>query len=761
MDKLLQNNSFRITMMSVFGLKGDDAILWIEDDDSIRRLREEDGKYDYAVVSDYFETVDDPLQLLCVVKACLKVTGKLLLALNNPLGLRYFVGDKDPYTGRNFDSIESYMRVNKYDRNNLPGRIYDRAQTEEFLDDAGFGKRILYSAFPNLEFLQLVYREDILPNEDISSRILPLYNSPDTLFLDEFTLQQKLQKNGMFHQFANAYIFECHVSEDMNTPVADSEKIKHATINLNRGPECAMVTRIMESGEVVKCAIFPEGKKMIRALKDNHDELRRRGVNAVDVVINNDSASSKFIEGVGGIEYFQKLAGKIRRSESSKTIGADMNADGSENSVDIDFLIKKVDEFRDIILKSSDRLIEEGTGEILLAKGYIDLTLINCIYENDEPVFFDQEYVIERLPAKVLIMRLVDYVYFGNATLEAILPRTFFEERYGLSKGADRWHRELWQFMSMLKHEEEQRPFFERHCANPDIINVNRQRMNYSPAEYKALFYDIFAGLENKDLYVFGSGRFAEKFVNLYGRFYDAKALVDNDETKWGTKKYGKTIISPAELNSLDVTSYKVIICIKNYSAVLKQLQAAGVKSISVFEPSGVYEVRRKSYKSEDNITANDIEAPGLSDDEDKRKPYNIGYVAGVFDLFHIGHLNLLRRAKEQCNHLIVGVVNDEAVQKNKKTTPFVPFEERIEMVRACRYVDEAVEITYENSGTREAFRYYHFDAQFSGSDYVNSGSWLAEKEFLEKNGAELVFFPYTEQTSSTKIKKLIEEKLV
>lgn len=121
----------------------------------------------------------------------------------------------------------------------------------------------------------------------------------------------------------------------------------------------------------------------------------------------------------------------------------------------------------------------------------------------------------------------------------------------------------------------------------------------------------------------------------------------------------------------------------------------------------------------------------------------------------------MFKRAKEQCEYLIVGVVTDEGVRNHKKTEPFIPFEERIELVRSCRYVDEAVEIPYGYAGTRDAYRLYHFDCQFSGSDYIDNPYWLAEKEYLEKQGAQMVFFPYTESTSSSKLKKLIDRKLL
>jgi len=148
-------------------------------------------------------------------------------------------------------------------------------------------------------------------------------------------------------------------------------------------------------------------------------------------------------------------------------------------------------------------------------------------------------------------------------------------------------------------------------------------------------------------------------------------------------------------------------------------------------------------------------------DVESTPKKYHTGYIAGVFDLFHIGHLNMFKKAKEQCDYLIVGVVTDEGVMDYKKGYPYIPFHERLEIVSSCRYVDKAVEIPYHYSGTRNAYKMYHFDCQFSGSDYMDNPDWLGEKTFLEKQGADLVFFPYTEGTSSTKIKSIIERSLL
>jgi cytidyltransferase-like protein len=282
-------------------------------------------------------------------------------------------------------------------------------------------------------------------------------------------------------------------------------------------------------------------------------------------------------------------------------------------------------------------------------------------------------------------------------------------------------------------------------------VNSNRQRLNFSAEAYQRLFIDIFGGLGNRKVILFGSGRFAQRFLTLYGEDYPVSAVLDNQKARWGTMLGDVTIQSPEMLSDLSVGTYRVIICIKNYLSVVQQLKQMGIQDYAIFDPNRDYPRKHKPVLAQNNQAAESAVA----------KKYHVGYIAGVFDLFHVGHLNMFKRAREQCDYLIVGVVSDEGVRKFKKTEPFIPFEERIEMVRSCRYVDEARKIPLDYAGTRDAWRMYHFDVQFSGSDYVDNPDWLAEKEFLQKRGADLVFFPYTEQTSSTKIKALIQEKLV
>ena len=132
-----------------------------------------------------------------------------------------------------------------------------------------------------------------------------------------------------------------------------------------------------------------------------------------------------------------------------------------------------------------------------------------------------------------------------------------------------------------------------------------------------------------------------------------------------------------------------------------------------------------------------------------------VGLLMGVFDLFHVGHLNLIRRAKEDCDYLRVAVLSDELVWKMKGIHPVIPQEERMQILSAVRYVDEVVLIDDEVSRITEWHR-RPFDCFYSGDDYRGHPYWEWEKTELQKLGADICFFSYTKSQSSTRIRETI-----
>ena len=134
----------------------------------------------------------------------------------------------------------------------------------------------------------------------------------------------------------------------------------------------------------------------------------------------------------------------------------------------------------------------------------------------------------------------------------------------------------------------------------------------------------------------------------------------------------------------------------------------------------------------------------------DNNRRVKIGYLSGTFDLFHVGHLNLLRRAKQQCDYLIVGV-HDSGAWKGKET--FIPFEERLQIVGACKYVDKVVKSCREDS---DAWDLWHYDLLFVGSDYKGTDRFNRYEEYFKGKGVQIIYFPYTKSTSSTQIRNAV-----
>ena len=135
-------------------------------------------------------------------------------------------------------------------------------------------------------------------------------------------------------------------------------------------------------------------------------------------------------------------------------------------------------------------------------------------------------------------------------------------------------------------------------------------------------------------------------------------------------------------------------------------------------------------------------------------KKYKVGYTCGVFDLFHVGHLNLLERCKEQCDYLIVGVCDDKYVTDIKKKQPVYSEAERVRILAALKAVDRAELVTIEETDDKMlAWNKFHFDVLFSGDDWKGSERYIkTEKQFAEV-GVSIKYLPYTQGISTTQIK--------
>ena len=692
------------------------------------------GPFDAVLMVAEPERVRDPEALLLACRKLLAPHGRLLLGMNNRLGLRYFCGDADIYTNRSFDGLDDYKQVYKTPADGFYGRTYSRAEIRRMLTDAGFSTQKFYSVLTDLEHPMMMYAEGFLPNESLTDRLFPTYHRPEHVFLAEERFYQPLIEEGMLHATANAYFIECPLDGKFSD-------VLHVTSSLDRRPEDALLTVIYGDSDgraerVEKRAAYPEGKTRLQEIAAHHQDLRAHGVKAIEDRVSGDVYEMPFVDAPTAQVWLEELV---------KT--------GNRGAV-----LAAIDHFRDCILASSDH-VSEGDGDghgVVLARGYLDLVPINAFAVNGDFVFFDQEFMMENCPADVIVIRMVDFLA-GILQEHHILKYEELLERYQLEEQADKL-RKVWNdFWTKMRQVAAMMPVRSAHERDMALVEMNRLRCAYPEQRYQSLFVDIFAGLEEKELIVFGSGLYAKRFMNGYAGRYPVAHIVDNNPKRQGGELCGTVVESPEILRGLPKDSFRVIICVKGYLGIVHQLEAMGILDYACFDPA-------RDYPSAKAIVQAGVakETPKVEKGEEApAKKYHIGYVAGVFDLFHQGHLNLLRRAKAQCDYLIVGVVSDEGVTKYKKVEPFIPEEERVEIVRACRYVDQAEILPVDFAGIRDAWHLFHFDVMFTGSDYQENAGWLTDKEFLKRNGADLAFFPYTQSTSSTRIKSLIKKKLL
>ena len=516
-------------ILYIYSRQSDEAVLELleskgkVDDCSVEQLLNNQivgNAYDYIVGIDVIEESRYPQKLLNICHGLLKPEGRLVIGTENRYAIKYICGDRDPYTNHSFDGMENYRRLSDADRNLIAGRCYSMSELKLMLSQAGFENDKFYSVMPSLQETQLVYAERYEPVEELAMRYFPLYNYPDSVFLEEQYLYTDLIKNGMFHKMANAYIIECSMDGQLDDTL-------HATISLDRGHDNALVTSICEHDgvrNVIKRAVYKEGIHKLKEMQDNLNDLHARGINVVDSSVENNTFVMPYVDAPVAMNELKAIAKKDRNA-----------------------FFKAMDDMYELILDSSehtgvlsekDRNSADGrdVGPVL-ARGYIDMVPLNCFYDESAKdaksrfIYYDQEFYWENCPAKAVMYRSITIIYDGtDKEFERIVPRRELFDRYGLSECEDMWQRMSSRFTDVLRNQKPLRPYYENKRVDGRILYTNREKINYSAKQYQEIFVDIFERFDDsKKLILFGSGRFTEKFLFQFADDYDIYSIIDNN----------------------------------------------------------------------------------------------------------------------------------------------------------------------------------------------------------------------------------------
>ncbi|CAM4481174.1 adenylyltransferase/cytidyltransferase family protein [Paenibacillus xylanexedens] len=670
-----------------------DYIIWAIDE-SVDRLCEKD----YEI---YFSAM----------KSMLSPKGKVLAVIPNRMGARFFCGERDTQSGLPFEGITD---------NHSDMHRFTRSELLNFLENIHFNSIKLYYPFPDYRNPQLIYTDDYPPTEDISERIKSYISKNEERVLSEKTLYRKLAQNNVLTSFSNYFIVECG-SDVKNT------NILYSALSSERNRNRSFATVISSDNKVRKIPIYDEGISGLEELKRNAEEQIKRNIPSLNITMENGMAVMDKIEAPTLSNYLRKL---IKDQDTQAIFDY------------LDVLYKH-------ILNSSDYTSENSFSSMapnenwgpILKKAYIEMIPVNCFFLDGELLFFDQEYTMNHCPAGYVMFRAVHDIYNFIPEIVKLIPLEEMQEKYELKS--------LWKYY--LKTEGE----LSRKIVNKDIytgrstwmndseyiLRSNRRTMKLSSDRSIKLF-DPVSGLNDRKLVLFGSGKYADYFIDKYGEQYKIEFIMDNNQDVWDTVKRGIVINSPDEASRLIYGTYRIVIAVANYQPIVEQLNAMGI-----YEDS--YRIYQKSMDDLLPFTIADTQSDGK---------FNIGYVTGAFDLFHIGHLNLLKRCKERSHYLIAGVLTDEIIENEKNKTPFIPFEERIEIVKQCKYVDRVIPIEKNNTNKIDAWKELRYGCLFSGSDHELH--WTRLQTQLRSLGSELEFFPYTQSTSSSMLQKAIREQI-
>ncbi len=378
-------------------------------------------KFDYITLigvleyqGTYTDTDNPYLDFLMEIKKLLKPGGKLLIGIENKYGLKYWCGAREDHTGIPFEGMNQYSITNR------SVRTFSRKELEELVKDSGFQNTFFYYPMPDYKLPTVVYSQKWLPQNENMHNLAPYY-IPDrtTLVADEMGMYKDIIDNGVFEFFANSFLVECSDNEDVG-------KVIFSCLSSERQEKYRIATVFTREGVVEKLPLSQEfGASHLQQILRNHSSLRRTGRKVLPMQMEEGRLRAQFIDG-------ELLEHKV------------LDAFLRKDKLEVFRLLERV--YQEI-LQSSDQISAEenifftmGIDESgnaqkygpILKVGYLDMILRNAFYVDDEIEWFDQEWILECIPAKYILFRVIAELYISFPWVESIISLVELAERYEL-----------------------------------------------------------------------------------------------------------------------------------------------------------------------------------------------------------------------------------------------------------------------------------------------------------------------------------------
>lgn len=412
-----------------------------------------DKKFNYIVLVGLLERItagsskkQGYVKYLESLRKLLKPEGKILIAVENRYGIRYFCGAAEPHTGRAFDGINRYPRGTN-------GYSFSKQELKDILNLSGLSSQKFYYPLPDYKLPQLIYSDEHLPERNIRERLIPYYVKQDTLLASENDIYDDLVANQVFPFFANSFLVECSPNNNAFCSVT------YAAVSADRGREKSFATTIHQNDIVKKHPLYPEGEINAQNLYNNTLDLQAHGIPVIEHHWENKTLVMPYVKGDTLSNHLKKL------------IREDANAVFAILDQLYDYILassKAVEAAKNALCRDGQENLDWG---IVLQRAYMELIPLNCFYIDGNFLFFDQEFVRENYPAKYVLYRAIHYLYVFAPDAEEFLPIAVLKARYGLTKTWDLFQLEEDHFLKMIRKQDVYRHFYRWAGIDIDLMH--------------------------------------------------------------------------------------------------------------------------------------------------------------------------------------------------------------------------------------------------------------------------------------------------